>query len=208
MNALHTLTPTAPSRLALDEVSQDLLFRAARTVNTYADEPVTDEQVQAIYDLVKYAPTAANSQPLRIFLVRSDEAREHLLKHVSEGNREKAATAPLVAILAADTDFHEHLPRVFPHLPGMKDSMTDGDAREKMARFNSALQVAYFLLGVRAAGLAAGPMGGFDAAGLDEDFFPDGRHKSLLVVGIGRPGANAWHERLPRLDYDEVVTTL
>jgi 3-hydroxypropanoate dehydrogenase len=203
----QTLSPVA-SGLALDEVSQDLLFRAARTVNTYADEPVTDEQVKAIYDLVKYAPTAANSQPLRVFLVRSDDAREHLLKHMSDGNRDKVAAAPLVAILAADTDFHEHLPRVFPHVPGMKDNLSDADAREKMARFNSSLQVAYFLLGVRAAGLAAGPMGGFDASALDDDFFADGRHKSLLVVGIGKPGENAFYPRLPRLDYDEVVTTL
>lgn len=208
MNASQTLSPAPVGSIALDEVSQDLLFRAARTVNSYADEPVTDEQVRAIYDLVKYAPTAMNSQPMRIFLVRSDEAREHLLKHMSEGNREKTATAPLVAILAADTDFHEHLPRVFPHLPDLKDNFGDETARERMARFNSALQVAYFLLGVRAVGLAAGPMGGFDATGLDDDFFPDGRHKSLLVVGIGKPGENAWRPRLPRLDYDDVVTSL
>jgi 3-hydroxypropanoate dehydrogenase len=208
MNASQTLSPAAIGGIALDEVSQDLLFRAARTINSYADEPVTDEQVRAIYDLVKYAPTAMNSQPMRIFLVRSDEAREHLLKHMSDGNREKTATAPLIAILAADTDFHEHLPRVFPHVPDLKDNFRDETARERMARFNSALQVAYFLLGVRAAGLAAGPMGGFDATGLDDDFFPDGRHKSLLVVGIGRPGEDAWHPRLPRLEYDEVVTSL
>ena len=189
-------------------MSQDLLFRAARSVNSYADEPVSDEQVQAIYDLVKYAPTALNSQPMRIFLVRSDQAREHLLKHMSEGNREKTATAPLVAMLAADTDFHEHLPRVFPHASDLKDNFGDRTDRERMARFNSALQVAYFVVGVRAAGLAAGPMGGFDAAGLDDDFFPDGRLKSLLVVGIGKPGENAWRPRLPRLDYDDVVTSL
>jgi 3-hydroxypropanoate dehydrogenase len=207
VNAPQTLTPGS-GQLELDEVSQDLLFRAARSVNSYADEPVSDEQVQAIYDLVKYAPTALNSQPMRIFLVRSDQAREHLLKHMSEGNREKTATAPLVAMLAADTDFHEHLPRVFPHAPDLKDNFGDRTDRERMARFNSALQVAYFVLGVRAAGLAAGPMGGFDAAGLDDDFFPDGRLKSLLVVGIGKPGEDAWRPRLPRLDYDEVVTSL
>jgi 3-hydroxypropanoate dehydrogenase len=207
MKASQTLA-LEPTRLALDDVSQDLLFRAARSANTFADEPVTDEQVRAIYDLVKYAPTALNSQPMRIVLVRSDQAREHLLKHMSEGNREKTASAPLVAILAADTDFHEHLPRVFPHAPGIKDNFGSETARERMARFNSALQVAYFLLGVRAAGLAAGPMGGFDADGLDDDFFPDGRLKSLLVVGIGRPGENAWHPRLPRLEYDEVVSSI
>ena len=194
--------------LYLEPPAQDLLFREARTANAFSDEPVTDGQIQAIYDLVKYAPTAINSQPLRVFLVRSDDAHDRLLKHMSEGNREKTASAPLVAILAADVDFHEYLPRTFPHVPGIKDNFSNADSREQTARFNSSLQIAYFLLGVRAAGLAAGPMGGFDAEGLDADFFPDGRYKSQLVVNIGRPAENAWHPRLPRLDYTEVVTSL
>jgi 3-hydroxypropanoate dehydrogenase len=194
--------------LPLDPTAQDLLFREARTANTFSAEPVTDEQVEAIYDLVKYAPTAINSQPLRVFLVRSDDAKDRLLKHLNEGNRDKTTSAPLVAILAADVDFHEHLPRTFPNVPGIKDNFSNVDAREQTARFNSSLQIAYFLLGVRAAGLAAGPMGGFDAEGLDTDFFPDGRYKTQLVVNIGQPAANAWHPRLPRLEYDEVVTSL
>lgn len=196
------------STLSLDITAQDLLFRQARTANTFSDEPVSDEQVQAIYDLVKYAPTALNAQPLRVVLVRSDDARERLLKHMAEGNRDKTAQAPLVAILAADTGFHEHFPKVFPHADGLQESFEANPGREQMARFNASLQIGYFLLGVRAAGLAAGPMGGFDADGIDDDFFPGGRVKSQLVVNLGRPGENAWFDRLPRLDYDEVVTTV
>ena len=191
--------------LALTPEAQALLFRDARTANTFSDEPVTDEQIAAIYDLVKYAPTAMNTQPLRIVLVREGEARERLLKHMADGNRDKTANAPLVAILAADTDFHEQLPRTFPHFPGAKDLFADDTAREQAARFNGALQVGYFLLGVRAAGLAAGPMGGFDAEALDADFFGGTTLKSLLVVNIGKPGENAWFDRLPRLEQDEVV---
>jgi 3-hydroxypropanoate dehydrogenase len=194
--------------LQLEPSAQDLLFRQARTANTFADEPITDAQIEAIYDLVKYGPTSANAQPLRVFLVRSDDAKERILKHMSEGNRDKVSSAPLVAILAADTEFHEKLPKVFPHAQGLKDAFSEPLSREATARFNSALQIAYFLIGIRAAGLAAGPMGGFDAPGLDADFFPDGRFKSQLVVNIGKPGENPWRERLPRLDYDEVVTTL
>lgn len=37
------------------------------------------------------------------------------------------------------------------------------DARVSAARLNSALQAGYFVLAVRAQGLAAGPMSGFDA---------------------------------------------
>ncbi|HSE07512.1 MAG TPA: malonic semialdehyde reductase [Nocardioidaceae bacterium] len=191
--------------LALTPEAQALLFRDARTANTFVDEPVTDEQIAAVYDLVKYAPTAMNTQPLRIVLVREDEARERLLKHMADGNRDKTANAPLVAILAADTDFHEHLPRTFPHFPGAKDLFADDAAREQAARFNATLQVGYFLLGVRAAGLAAGPMGGFDAESLDADFFAGTTLKSLLVVNLGKPGENAWADRLPRLEHHEVV---
>jgi 3-hydroxypropanoate dehydrogenase len=185
--------------------AQDLLFRQARTPNTFTDEPVTDEQIAAIYDLVKYAPTAMNTQPLRIVLVRQGEPRERLLKHMADGNREKTASAPLVAVLAADTDFHESLDRTFPHFAGAKDLFADDAGREAAARFNATLQVGYFLLGVRAAGLAAGPMGGFDAEGVDNDLLEGTTLKSLVVVNIGRPGENAWFDRLPRLEQHEVV---
>ena len=192
--------------LELSPDAQDLLFREARTANAFSDEPVTDEQVAAIYDLVKYGPTAMNNQPLRVLLVRDGEPRERLLKHMADGNRDKTADAPLVAVLAADTDFHEQLPRTFPHFPGARDLFAGDDAsREQVARFNATLQVAYFLLGVRAAGLAAGPMNGFDADGLDREFFDGTTLKSLVVVNMGKPAENAWFDRLPRLELDEVV---
>ncbi|WP_406316817.1 malonic semialdehyde reductase [Streptosporangium sp. NBC_01639] len=194
--------------LALSSDAQNLLFRDARTANTFTDEPVGDDQVQAIYDLVKHAPTAMNQQPLRIVLVRSPEARERLVGLMSPGNQAKTAAAPLVAILAADLDFHEELPRVFPHATGVREMFAGDEAKRiQSARFNATLQVGYFILGVRAAGLAAGPMAGFDAAGVDKEFF-DGAHTVLAVVNIGRPGENAWRDRLPRLAYDEVVTTV
>lgn len=193
------------NELTLTSDAQDLLFRQARSANAFTDEPVSDEQIAAIYDLVKYGPTALNVQPLRIVLVRTGESRARLLKHMAEGNREKTASAPLVAVMAADTAFHEHLPRTFPHFEGAKDLFADDVAREQAARFNATLQMGYFLIGVRAAGLAAGPMGGFDADGLDSDLLAGTSLKSLLVINIGRPAENAWFDRLPRLDLDEVV---
>jgi len=201
--------PPAGDLLTLDVAAQNLLFRAARTANTFTDEPVTDEQIRAIHDLIRHGPTGFNSQPLRIVLMRSVAARQRLLPHLSERNRAKTATAPLVAILAADTAFHEHLPRIFPHRPGIKDRLdADPAGREAQARFNAALQIGYLIVGIRAAGLAAGPMAGFDPAGVDAEFFPNGRLRSLLVVNIGRPGPDAWADRLPRLAHDDVVRTV
>ncbi|HTJ66611.1 MAG TPA: malonic semialdehyde reductase [Actinospica sp.] len=194
--------------LVLDKTAQDLLFREARTANTFSDEPVSEEQVAAIYDLVKYAPTSMNMQPLRVLLVRTPEARERLVAHMSDGNKAKTSTAPLVAVLAYDPEFHEHLPTQFPHFQGAQAIFKDQDHRFGAASLNASLQVGYFILAVRAAGLAAGPMTGFDAEAIDKEFFAESGYKTLVVVNIGKPGENAWFPRNPRLDQDKVVTSV
>ncbi|MFD5623311.1 malonic semialdehyde reductase [Streptomyces yangpuensis] len=195
--------------LVLDSAAQDLLFREARTANSFSDEPVTEEQVQAIYDLVKFGPTAFNQTPLRITLVRSPEARERLVKHMAPGNDAKTATAPLVAILSADNEFHEELPQLLPHFPQAKDAFfSERPVRERSALLNSALQAAYFIIGIRAAGLAAGPMTGADFAGIQKEFL-DADHTPIMVINIGKPAAEgAWFDRSPRLAFDEVITTV
>lgn len=203
-----SVTTEVPALLALDPVAQDLLFRDARTANTFTDEPVTEEQLQAIYDLAKWAPTAMNSQPLRLVAVRSKEARERLVGYMAEGNRAKTATAPLTVILAADVDFHEHLPRVFPHAPGLKDNFNDEQARAGIAGKQAWLQAGYFILAIRSAGLAAGPMIGFDAAGVDADLLAGTTLRSFAVVNIGQPGPDAWMQRNPRLEHNEVISVL
>ncbi|AXG80047.1 malonic semialdehyde reductase [Streptomyces paludis] len=194
--------------LVLEDTAQDLLFREAHTANTFSDEPVTEEQIQAIYDLVKFGPTAFNQSPLRVVLVRSAEARARLVPHLFEGNQAKTAAAPLVAILAADNEFHEELPRLFPAFPQAKDAFfSERAAREQAATLNASLQAGYFIIGVRAAGLAAGPMTGFDPAGVQKEFL-DGDHTPLAIVNIGKPGDDAFYPRSPRLAFDEAVTTV
>ncbi|MEV6907107.1 malonic semialdehyde reductase [Amycolatopsis sp. NPDC051071] len=194
--------------LDLPQDVQDLLFREARTANSFSDEPVTDEQIRAIYELVKWAPTSMNNQPLRALVIRTEEGKKRLSPLLSEGNRAKTEAAPVTVVLAADTEFHEHLPRTFPHFPGAKDMFADEARRVEVAKLNALLQVGYFIIGVRAAGLAAGPMTGFDNEGVDKEFFADKPWKSLVVVNVGKPGDSPWYGRLPRLDFDEVVETL
>ncbi|MFJ4172385.1 malonic semialdehyde reductase [Paenarthrobacter sp. NPDC089714] len=192
--------------LALDRQGQDLLFLKARSVRSFSNEQVTDEQMRAIYDLVKFGPTAFNLSPLRITLVRSKQGRSRLLSHLSAGNRRKAQSAPVTAILSTDLEFHEELPRLAPHAVDVGSHLfASRQRREDSARLNGALQAGYFLIGVRAAGLAALPMTGYDSAGLAADFL-DRDHLPLMVVSIGLPGPDPEHPRSPRLDYEEVVT--
>jgi nitroreductase len=197
------------TQLALSSEAQDLLFREAHTGYAFTDEPVTAEQFRHIYDLAKWAPTSMNSQPLRIVLVESAEARARLIPLMSGNNQDRTETAPLVAILATDYDFHDEFHKTFPVFPGARDAFAaDEAARRDAATLNAGLQVGYFILGVRAAGFAAGPMTGFDAAAVSREFFPDGRHQALVVLNIGRAAVDAYRPRQPRLDFEDVVTTV
>ncbi len=195
-----------PALERLDEAGRSLLFTAARTANSFAATPVSDSELADIWELAKWPPTAANTQPLRVLYVRPGAGRDRLIPHMSDGNKAKTESAPAVAVLAVDTQFHEHIPVLMPFRPEMKDVFAaNDDMRTKAGTFNSTLQAAYFLLSVRAHGLAAGPMAGFDADGIDAEFFPAGRWHTILVVNIGHPGENPWFDRLPRLDQAEVV---
>ncbi len=193
-------------RFVLDSAAQDLLFRTARTAKTFTDEPVSDEQVAAIYDLVKWGPTMTNSQPLRIVLARSDDARARVVSHMLPNNADKTAKAPLIAVLAADMKFNRHIERIFPDAPFMAQMYEDASFREPIADSQAWMQAGYFVMGVRAMGLDACPMLGLDRTGLDADLFADSDLRCICVVLIGKPGPDAYGPRLPRLEYDEVVS--
>jgi 3-hydroxypropanoate dehydrogenase len=204
MTDLTNMTPTALGKL--DAAARATLFTDARTANTFAATPVSDSELSEIWDLAKWAPTSANTQPLRILYVRPGQGRDRLVQHMSDGNKAKTASAPAAAVLAVDTQFHDYLPTVLPFRPELKDVFQANEAmRTPSGMFNATLQAGYFILSIRAHGLAAGPMAGFDATGVDVDFFPDGRWHSILVVNIGHPGPDPWFERLPRLHNADTV---
>ena len=195
--------------LALDPAAADLLFYEAHTASRFTDDPVSDAQVEEIWNLIRWAPTGGNASPGRLLLVRSPEARERLVAHMSESNRAKTLAAPLTVVTAADTRYHELWPKIAPQRAEAAARLEgDPQARERLAMLSGTLVTAYFLLGVRAAGLAAGPMGGFDRAGVDGEFFADGRWRSILVVNVGVAAPEGHSERQARLDFEDISRTV
>lgn len=189
----------------LDDHALDVLFRTARTYNAFSG-PVTDEDLRRIYDLMKWGPTTANACPARFVFVRSPEAKMKLEPALSDGNRAKTMSAPVTAIIAYDTRFHDMLPTLFPHDQTAR-SWFAGEAKAKSTEIaalrNGSLQGAYFILAARAAGFDCGPMSGFDNAKVDAAFFPDGRWKSNFLCNIGRGDPASLFPRNPRLAFDE-----
>ncbi len=199
---MTTATPTTEPQ------STHHLFEGAHTANAFSDQPVTEDELRAIYDMVKWGPTAMNCQPLRIAWVTTPEAHDRLVPLMSPGNQGKTAQAPVVAIVAVDLDFHEHLPATFPHNPTAKDALADDDLRHGIAQMNGAIQLGYLIVAIRAAGLAAGPMTGLDRAAVAEEFFPGGRHLVLAAVNIGHATQDAYRPRNPRLPFEQATQVL
>jgi len=189
----------------LDDAALDQLFRTARTQNAFLDKPVDDSQLKALYELLKWGPTAANGSPARFVFVKSPEAKAKLAPALSEGNHVKTLAAPVTVIVGFDEDFHEKLPFLFPHtdakawFDGPREGRTEGAFR------NGSLQGAYLILAARALGLDAGPMSGFDNAKVDEAFFKGTAIKSNFLVNLGYGDASGLFPRLPRLSFDEAA---
>lgn len=187
----------------LDSTSHDTLFRKARSFSQWQDKPVSDEQCQNIYDLMKMGPTAANCCPARLVFIKSAEAKQRLKPHLDEGNVEKCMSAPVVAIIGMDMLFHEKLAVLFPHTDARAWYEGKADKIKATAERNSTLQGAYFILALRSLGLDAGPMSGFNNETMDSEFFPDGNIKSNFICAFGYGDETDLYPRGPRLDFDE-----
>jgi 3-hydroxypropanoate dehydrogenase len=185
--------------------AMDELFINAHTTYSFTSESVTDLDLTHIYDLAKVAPTPMNTQALRVHFVRTPEGKERLLPLLDEGNRAKSLSAAAVAILAFDTDFHEFLPEHFPQVPNARDFYLDDEKRVSSAREIATLQTGYFILAVRTAGLDAGPMAGFNRAGVDSEFFSGISWRSLYLVNIGHCAPEGQRPRNPRLSAENAV---
>jgi 3-hydroxypropanoate dehydrogenase len=201
----------------------DQIFRSARSHNAWLDRPVSDDTLRQLYDLLKWAPTSANTSPARFVFLRSKQAKERLRSALAPGNVEKTMSAPVTVIVAYDLLFFEKLPRLFPHNPGMRTLyMTNPQLVETTARRNSSLQGAYLMIAARAVGLDVGPLSGFDNAKVDEEFFgageecegceqeffPAGHVRSNFLCNLGYGDTSKLMPRLPRLEFGDVCTLL
>ena len=190
----------------IDPTAWTTLFTESRSQNGWFDKPVGESLLQELYEITRMGPTSMNCQPARLVFLTTEAAKARLLPALMPGNVEKTRTAPVVAIVAYDSRFFEHLATQFPAMPGMGGMFaSSAPFAQETALRNSSLQGAYLIIAARMLGLDAGPMSGFDAAKVNDAFFADGRWKAnfLVNLGYGDPAGN--HPRGPRLAFDEIA---
>lgn len=203
---VRTLDRVRPWREGLDDGALDTLFREARTHNGWQEKPVPRQLLEQAVDLAKMGPTAANSSPFRILFVESPEAKERLRPALNPGNVDKTMAAPVTAIMGFDLDFYELLPKLFPHADARSWFAGNDALVTHTAMQSGTLQAAYFLLALRAVGLDAGPLNGFDNAKVDETFFGGTRIRSNFIINIGYGDTTKLFPRSPRLDFGEIAS--
>ena len=185
--------------------NKNLIFQEARTHNDWLDKDISNDILMEIYDLMKWGPTSANCSPTRIIFVKSKASKDRLLPFVIESNLEKTKSAPVTAIIGYDINFHDHLPKLFPHNPDAQNWFNHSiDIAEETAFRNGSMQGAYFIIAARALGLDCGPMSGFDKEGVDNEFFRDTNIKSNFLCNLGYGDKTKLFERSPRFKFNEI----
>jgi 3-hydroxypropanoate dehydrogenase len=188
----------------LDDAALDALFHTARTQNKFLPQPVSDDQLREVFDLMKWGPTSANSSPARFVFVRTPEGKEKLRPSLSVGNLEKTMAAPVTVIVAYDPRFHDHLPRLFPHADAQAWFAGNDALAEETAFRNGTLQGGYFIIAARALGLDCGPMSGFDKSKVNAAFFISTGWKANFLINLGHGEPSGLFPRSPRFAFDEV----
>lgn len=186
----------------------DQLFRTARTRNGWRPEPVPDQLLHEVYETAKWGPTSANLSPGRFVFLTTDAAKARLAPFLGGNNLQKTLAAPVVAIIAYDLAFAEHAPRLFPHNPAIGGYFAEPTVAQETAFRNGTLQGAYLMLAARAHGLDCGPMSGFDAKGVDAEFFAGTTWRTNFLCNLGYGSDENLFDRLPRLSFDEACKVL
>ncbi len=187
----------------IDHTAIEAMFTNARTHNKWTDQPVSDSDLHAIFDLLKMGPTSANCSPARFVFIRTPEGREKLRPALSAGNLDKTMSAPVVVIVAHDPKFYDKLPMLFPHADARAWFAGNDALAQETAFRNGTLQGAYLMIAARAMGVDCGPMSGFDKAKVDAAFFAENGWKSNFLINLGHGDASGLLPRSPRFSFDE-----
>jgi len=188
----------------LDDRALDQLFRTARTRNGWTKQPVPDQQLRELYDLMKFGPTSGNCCPARFVWVRSPEGKHRLAALAAPNNAPKILAAPVTVILGYDLDFAEELPKLFPARgKAMQAYYSDPLVAQSTAFRNGSLQGAYLIIAARALGLDCGPMSGFNNEAVDSEFFANTPIKSNFICSVGYGSNENLFPRNPRLTFEE-----
>jgi len=184
------------------------IFTKARTYHHWTSKTVSNETLKEVYEIMKWGPTALNSNPARILFLKTESEKEKLSAAMWGSNIGQVKQAPVTAIIAYDENWMDYLPRLFQVYDPRPLLNENSQLVQETVFRNSTLQGAYMIFAIRALGLDACGMSGFDNQQVDELFFKGTNWKSNFICTLGYGDDEKLYPREPRLAFDEVCNII
>ena len=208
MKANPTIDSDRKNHAMINENALNQLFTEARTHKAFLDKPVEEATLRRLYEIAKFAPSASNLCPMRVVFAISDDARQKVIDAAAPGNKPKVESAPVVAIIAHDSHFYQHIGTLAPHMDGDAYAAQDAGKLEQVAIENSWLQAGFLIAAARALGLDCGPMSGFNKAAINDGFFSESSWRAAFLMNLGYGDAEKLQPRGQRLGFEEACQIL
>lgn len=195
--------------IATELLSVAAAARQRRSIRAFAPGPLPREELDAVLDVVRLAPSAFNVQPWRFVVVETPEMKARLA--AAAGGQRQVHGAPAVIVLY--TDMADALATVDEVVhPGMDDAgrararagilgafahRSDAD-REEWGAAQGYIALGYLLLAAESHGLQTSPMLGFDPDGVKALLGLPAHVRIPALVAIGRGVEEGFpHHRQP-----------
>ncbi|GAB4328661.1 MAG: hypothetical protein Kow0010_12650 [Dehalococcoidia bacterium] len=144
-----------------------------RARRAFDPRPVPDDVQERLWSAVSVAPSHGNVQSTRLLVAHSPDVRNAVIAALSEGNKQWAPAAPLLAAVAA--------------LPSHERARGYGDDRALWA-LHAGIALGNLMAQATHDGLVAHPMANFDEPALRVAFGAPPEVRILAIIAIGYPG--------------------
>ncbi|MDQ0175584.1 nitroreductase family protein [Bacillus chungangensis] len=173
-----------------------------RSANNFLEgNPITQKQLDEIFELVKLGPSAFNLQHTRYIAVLNQELKEKVKK--AANGQYKVGTASAVVIVLGDTLAYQDAGEIYEGLQSLGilnkqeyDAMVEdttsfyqkrGESfQHDEAIRNASLSAMLFMLAAKAKGWDTCPMIGFDPEQIKDVFQISDRFEPVMLITIGK----------------------
>jgi nitroreductase len=182
-----------------------------------AGHTLSETEIAELARLAARAPSAYNLQNWRFIAVRTPDAKTRL-RQLAHGQA-KVAEAAVTFIICGHLPDHADIPtRLRPFMEegfmpasmatdwkeGARVQYVDPRAARDEAVRSATFGAATLIQAAEAMGLATGPIGGFDAAGVTRAFGLQAHEIPVMLVAVGRAAPGNWPQK-PRRPLHEVL---
>lgn len=145
-------------------------IKARWSPRAFSEKKVAEEDLMALLEAARYAPSCNNEQPWRFIIARDKDTLARMRDVLNEGNQKWASKAPVLILIVAEENF-------------CKDGSDN-----RFNSFDAGTAWGYLSLEAQRRGLITHAMGGFSVKKARENFNISDRHEVITVVAVGHYG--------------------